>query len=183
MRVYNALLLTVLLLAPSTAFAHAVTMNFRFALEDSGDLIHANETDYTTPHGIVFRDLNKKYVSAERGNSIAILAFAGQSFLSLSFDNFLSPYLFSITQDEQEARFLIGLTRGTWQGTDVAASQGKLPPRTLAGLPPPAEFSRALSLQLHVTNAMLSGSLSSGRILIKYAGKQRLHVVNVSVIG
>jgi hypothetical protein len=107
---FAALLISVV---SPVAFAHSVTMNFRFNITDINDANHTSAT----------------YVSSERDNTLAALVFAGSLLTQISLDKSSSPYLFQLTQDESQNRFLLVLTNGTWQKIENKQA-GKIPATT-----------------------------------------------------
>jgi hypothetical protein len=104
------------------AFSHTVTMNYAFNISDTKDnTIHINDTEYnaSVSNLITFKNLNKKYISSHLSNSIFSIINAGQ-FTSASFNTTFSTnsYELSMTQDDENNRFLIGFTNATPSDVD-----------------------------------------------------------------
>lgn len=147
------------------AFAHSVTMNLRFHITDTSDTIH-NDTNY---------------VSAERGGTLAALVFAGTQPIVSSFNTQADPYLFTLSQDETQNRFLVALTNGSWPS--IAAKAGKIPATTFSSLPLPEIYNPAFALQFQSDTIDLTGMIAPGQLLVKSLGRARLPIVNLQIVG
>jgi len=162
----KVILLLAILAMASAAFAHSVTMNFRFSITDISDINHTGAT----------------YVSSEHDNTIAALVFAGSLLTQISVDKSSSPYLFNMTQDESQNRFLLALTNGTWQKIESKPA-GKVPATTFGDLALPTVIAKGLAVQLQFDTLYLSGMLGPGQIFIKSLGKVRLPSIELAIVG
>jgi len=162
----KVILLLAILAMSSAAFAHSVTMNFRFNITDIHDVNHTSAT----------------YVSSERDNTLAALVFAGSLLTQISVDKTISPYLFQLTQDESQNRFLLVLTNGTWQKIENKPA-GKVPATTFGDLALPTVIAKGLAVQLQFDTLNLSGMLGPGQIFIKSLGKVRLPSIELTIVG
>ncbi|MFC2143241.1 hypothetical protein ACFLQN_02475 [Candidatus Aenigmatarchaeota archaeon] len=127
MRLFAISVLLFCLLFLVVVNAHEVSMNFAFNIGGDKDdtIIHVNDTDYPGIHPegpIVFDDLEKKYISAERAgiDAVAALVFGGSNFLTLSMDTTygLTSFLFKINQDDEDNRFIVAFTEGSWDNIE-----------------------------------------------------------------
>ena len=151
-------------LVSPVAFAHSVTMNFRFN-KDVTDVTH----------------ISANYASVERSNTLAALVFAGSLLIQISLET-SDPYLFNITQDESQNRFLLAFTNGTWQKIENKPA-GKVPATTFGDLAPPTVIAKGLAVQLQFDTRDLSGMLGPGQIFIKSLGKVRLPSIELTIVG
>lgn len=178
-------ILSLLLLAilPSIVSAHSVTMNLRFHVADVGDTIRINGTSYSGQAlAVSFASLAWPYMSAERivqNNTLAALAFAGTRLLRATLDTQSDPYLFQLAQDEQQNRFLVVVTNGTWQ--KVEGKSGRVPAATFGDLPK-AAANPGLALQLQLDSVDLTGMLGPGKMLIRSLIPMRLPLVELRVV-
>ena len=102
--------------------AERITMNFAFNITNRDNIIHVNDTDYNTTQAnkVTFTGLEKKYVTAERNNSLFVLAFAGEKMDNIKINTSFSSqsYLISLEQYDDRNKLLLGYTRGTWRNVD-----------------------------------------------------------------
>jgi hypothetical protein len=139
-------------------------MNWRFHIADINDATH-NGTNY---------------VSAERNGVLAALAFAGNALTNIKLDKASDPYLFRITQDENQNRFLLAVTAGSWQDIESAPS-GKIPATTFGRIAEPV-VAQGLALQLRFDGLDLLGTLSPGQLLVKSLGVLRTPVIELKMV-
>jgi hypothetical protein len=157
-------LLLLFILSSSVAFAHSVTMNFRFHITDINDINHTGAT----------------YVSSERDNTLVALVFAGGLLTQISLDKTNSPYLFNMVQDENQNRFLLALTNGTWQKIESKPA-GKIPATTFGDLTLPAVITKGFVLQLQSDTLDLIGTLGPGQVLVRSLGRLRIPLVEANI--
>lgn len=163
------------LLAASPAFAATVSMNFRFHISGlPGDLIHVNETSYLGQSiDRTFRHA-KPYISSEAAGALAVLAFAGGGFLGIRLDTTSDPYLFQMTQEEIENRFLIALTEGTWPDIDSLAAARRVPRKTFGNLETGLSNPQNIFARLQYDTLFLTGAVASGQLLVKNLGNRKI---------
>jgi len=161
------LLLLVVSISSSVAFAHSVTMNFRFHITDK--ISDAPETDGT-------------FIASSHNSTLAALAFAGSLLTHIGLDTSNDPYLFQVAQDESQNRFLLALTNGTRQKLESKPA-GRIPATTFGDLALPAAISQGLAVQLQRDTLHLTGLLGQGQMLIKSLGKLRLPRVDLQIVG
>jgi hypothetical protein len=109
----------------SSVHARSVTLNLAFNITDKDNIIRVNDTDYnaTQPAALTFLTLEKKFISAEKNGKVLSLVFAGRDFLSVFFNTTYSTnhYLIQMKQGDNENRFLLAFTNGTWRDIDDKA--------------------------------------------------------------
>ena len=118
---FLALFVAVLALS-NIASAHTVTMNLALRIGNNvNNTVHVNDTDYntTTPTSLTFVNPNKRYISSNNTTSLTALVSAG-SLLYIRMNNSYNSthYLFQMTQDSVDNRFLIAATNGTASDID-----------------------------------------------------------------
>ncbi|GEM_PF-3073251 len=174
-----ALLIVLGMLSP--AFAATVSMNFRFNVDSvSNDAIHVNETTFLNDNVNQTMKPAKPYISSEYAGKLVALAFAGGGFLNIRLDTQSDPYLFRMTQEETDNRFILAVTNGTWQKIDQLAGSRRVPQQTLGLLPVPFSNPQNIYLRLSYDTLNLMGSVASGQLLVKNLGSRK---INLDLVG
>lgn len=117
--------LLALLMLSGIAAAHTVTMNFAIRIgadaNNTNATIRINDTEYntTTPVSLTFISLNKKYILSNNTSAVTAFLPAG-NLLSVRLNSSYNSthYLFQITQDSSDNRFLVAATNGTYNDVE-----------------------------------------------------------------
>jgi len=183
-RIYvNLVLFTVLsLLLVSVVYARPVTVNVAFKIgSDKDNIIRVNGTSFSglQTDKKVITELDKKFISSEKNSKVLSMVFAGSDFLNIGFNTTYSAseYLLFMTQDDNENRFLITFTNGTFANIESKAKDAEMF-RTISRIfgnmlvPVPGAFS--LFLRLEYRDIDLSDTTRFNgptRLLIRNLGK------------
>ncbi len=188
---YQLLFVLIVLAMPGISAAHTVSMNLAFRVGgDKSDTIHVNGTSLlgSQQNEWQFPDMDKKYISSQRGGNVFALVFAGGEFLgiNLSTSYSLNSYSMSMKEDEHSNRFIIAFASGAFSNVDDKAKDVE-EFRFLSGMfadtivRSPLSF--PLYMRLEYNNIILGNRMLFGgpvKLLIQNTGKSG-NLFNVSV--
>ncbi|GEM_PF-5275595 len=161
------LFIVIVAMFASVSFAHTVEMNFKYKISSSDD-IYINGVKQSGD--ISFLDLDKRYAVSQSGTTVAGLVFAGNVFNGLIYKSG-SIYTFTMKEDQDENRFLIVLTNGSYSTIDFKyESVGKLL-STSFGYPIYTANNFPIALQLQYDEVDIVNNLN-------WQGQKTLQVTN-----
>jgi hypothetical protein len=172
-----ALFVLILLVLVVPAFAHDVTMQLSFSMP--GATIHANDSDITG--SIIFTNISKPYIAANKTGSVLALVFAGLDFQTLSY---IPAHTFAITQKAVGNRVLLVLTNGSWANVDAKANIKPFPVGRFGFFASNTQTFDSFALLQYQTIDIISDLGWDGKrsVAVRNVGTERLPKIMIEIV-